>query len=76
MPPAHPVPQRLSTKSCSSSCTAEDRYKFLLEDEDAISDKKLELSYELKEYEKYCEELDKVLEAFVISGMTMLWPMN
>jgi len=51
-------------------------YKFLLEDEDAISDKKLELSYELKEYEKYCEELDKVLEAFVISGVTMLWPMN
>jgi hypothetical protein len=52
------------------------QYKYLLDDTDAVEDKKNELNAELKEYERYKDELTKVLEGFKIDEEVPYWQMN
>jgi len=52
------------------------QYKYLLEDEEAVSQKKQELRNELKEYEDYGNALDEILNGLLQKGVTFTWRMN
>ena len=52
------------------------QYKYLLNDPDAVSQKKQELRKELKEYENYGKQLDEVLNSLLGKGVTLTWRMN
>lgn len=53
------------------------QYKYLLEDKDAVREKKETLNDELKEYEEYEKELGKYLEQLVTeNGITFIWRMK
>ena len=52
------------------------QYKYILEDEIAIEEKKEDLRRELKEYEDYCKQLDEILNGLLRKGMKMTWRMN
>jgi hypothetical protein len=52
------------------------QYRYLLEDETAVSEKKGELREELKAYEDYCRQLDEVLSGLLQKGVTLTWRMN
>ncbi len=52
------------------------QYKFLLEDEDLVREKKEALEAELKEYENYEAELDQIMKGLITSGVSFTWRMN
>ena len=52
------------------------QYKYLLEDEDAVSWKKEELRREQQEYEDYCKQLDSILKELLQKGVTTKCRMN
>lgn len=53
------------------------QYKFLLEDAEAVEQKKQELRDELKEYEDYSKQLDEMLDGMLENGgVTLKWLMN
>lgn len=52
------------------------QYKYLLEDEDAVSRKKEELRREQQEYEDYCKQLDSILKELLHKGVTTKCRMN
>ena len=51
-------------------------YKYLLEDENAVEEKKQSLAQELEEYQNYAKELDDVIETLVSGGVSIVWRMN
>ncbi len=52
------------------------QYKYLLADANAVREKKDSLAAELKEYIEYEQELDKVLNSLLASGVSITWRMN
>lgn len=52
------------------------QYKFLLEDSDAVLEKKKSLQKEMQEYTDYEKELDSLMEQFLTSGVSFKWTMN
>ena len=52
------------------------QYKYLLEDPEAIEQKKQELRKELEEYEDYGKQLDEILNGVIKGGVTITWRMN
>ena len=52
------------------------QYKYLLEDSKAVDEKKADLARELKSYEEYDDQLDKILEEFMEDGVRFIWRMN
>ena len=51
-------------------------YKFLLEDKEAISEKKESLNHELEEYQDYSKQLDDVIEEMISGGVKIIWKMD
>ena len=51
-------------------------YRFLLQDQEAVQNKKRELQKELEEYRVYEQELDQLLEQMMKNGVSFLWRMN
>ena len=52
------------------------QYRYLLEDEAAVAEKKKALQEELKEYEEYSNRLEEMLNSVLGSGMTFTFRMN
>lgn len=52
------------------------RYKEILEDPDAIEDKKNSLREELRSYEEYSNQLEEILKGFLGKGVSFTWKMN
>lgn len=52
------------------------QYKFLLDDEAAVSEKKKSLLEEKKSYEEYSNQLEEILSALLQSGVKLTWQMN
>ncbi len=52
------------------------RYKYLLQDVDAVKEKKQELEEELSEYGEYEKELQQVVSQLMESGVKFVWRMN
>ena len=52
------------------------QYKYLLDDKEAVAQKKQELRKELKEYEDYSKQLDEILNGLLGKGVTLTWRMN
>jgi len=52
------------------------QYKYLLDDKQAIDDKKEDLRDELRTYEDYSNQLDDVLEEIMGSGVKITWQMK
>ncbi len=52
------------------------QYKYLLEDEDAVKEKKEDLEEELRSYEEYDDELETLLETVMGNGGVIAWQMN
>lgn len=51
------------------------QYRFLLQDQEAVQNKKRELQKELEEYRVYEQELDQLLEQMMKNGVSFLWRM-
>lgn len=51
-------------------------YKFLLEDIEAIQEKKDSLKQELEEYQDYSKELDDIINELISGGVSIVWRMN
>ena len=49
------------------------QYKFLLEDEEAVSDFRSQLQDELKEYTEYEKQLSEILRSYVAGGAQFKW---
>ncbi|MBO4902098.1 MAG: hypothetical protein J5518_04840 [Lachnospiraceae bacterium] len=52
------------------------QYRYLLEDKEAVAQKKQELKDELKEYEDYGKQLDEILDGMIQNGVKITWKMN
>ena len=52
------------------------QYKYLLEDEEAVAQKKESLNEELKSYEAYDEPLEALLAEVMGNGGVIAWQMN
>ena len=52
------------------------QYKYLLEDEEAVAEKKDSLNEELKSYEAYDEQLEALLAEVMGNGGVIAWQMN
>ena len=52
------------------------QYKYLLEDEKAVAEKKENLNAELRTYEDYSDQLDEILEGIIGSGVKITWQMK
>ena len=52
------------------------QYRFLLQDQEAVQNKKRELQKELEEYRVYEQKLDQLLEQMMKNGVSFLWRMN
>ena len=52
------------------------QYKYLLEDEEAVAEKKASLDEELKSYEAYDEQLEALLAEVMGNGGVISWHMN
>ena len=52
------------------------RYRELLEDPKAISEKRTELEEELQEFEEYEKQLDEILDGLLLRGVNLTWRMN
>ena len=51
-------------------------YKFLLEDKEAIQEKKDSLKQELEEYQDYSKELDGIINELISGGVSIVWRMS
>lgn len=51
-------------------------YKYLLEDQKAVEEKKFDLNQELQEYKDYSKQLDKYLDNLKSNGVKFIWRMN
>lgn len=51
-------------------------YKDLLEDDEAVEEKKADLNEELQAYEEYSKQLDDVLNGLIASGVKIIWQTN
>lgn len=52
------------------------KYRYILEDKAAVSDKKKELRQELEEYEEYSRKLDEMISEITAEGVTFTWEMS
>ncbi|MBR3635488.1 MAG: hypothetical protein IKN47_04765 [Lachnospiraceae bacterium] len=52
------------------------RYKYLLEDINAVKQKKEDLEKEIREYIEYGEQLDEILDGLMQKGVRFTWRMN
>ncbi len=52
------------------------QYRYLLEDEEAVKERKDELKKEQQEYEAYEKELDQIMDGLMASGVHMTWHLN
>ncbi len=52
------------------------QFKYLLDDDEAVKDKKASLNDEKKSYKKYSDELEKILEGLLKKGVSFIWHMN
>lgn len=52
------------------------QYKYLLEDPQAVKEKKKELEEQIKTYTEYEKELDAVIDGLLKSGVKIIWKMN
>lgn len=52
------------------------QYKFLLEDPDAVEEKKKDLEEQIRSYAEYEKELDAAIETLLGSGVIIKWKMN
>ena len=52
------------------------QYKFLLDDSEAVGEKKNSLDEEKKSYEEYSNQLEEILQGLVESGVSFTWRMN
>ncbi len=52
------------------------QYRFLLEDKEAVAEKKASLDEELKSYEEYDEQLEALLAEVMRNGGVITWQMN
>ncbi len=52
------------------------QYKFLLSDKEAIEEKKASLAQQLKTYQEYGGQLDRILDGLLTSGVKITWEMN
>ncbi len=52
------------------------KYRYILEDKAAVSDKKKELRQELEEYEEYSRKLDEMISEITTEGVTFTWEMS
>lgn len=52
------------------------QYKYLLEDPQAVKEKKQELEEQIKTYTEYEKELDSVIDGLLKSGVKIIWKMN
>lgn len=52
------------------------QYKFLLEDSEAVEEKKNSLKEEKKSYEEYGNQLDEILNGLLENGVSFTWRMN
>lgn len=52
------------------------QYKFLLEDPEAVEEKKNSLKEEKKSYEEYGNQLDEILNGLLENGVSFTWRMN
>ena len=52
------------------------QYKYLLEDSEAVEQKKQDLRKEFKEYEDYGKQLDEILNGLLQKGVTLTWRMS
>ena len=52
------------------------QYKYLLEDPEAVKEKKHELEEQIRSYTEYEKDLDSVIDGLLKSGVTIIWKMN
>ena len=52
------------------------QYKFLLEDPEAVKEKRRNLEEQIETYTEYEKELDSVIDGLLTSGVKILWKMN
>lgn len=52
------------------------QYKYLLEDSEAVKEKRHDLETQIKNYTEYERELDTVIDGLLNSGVKILWKMN
>lgn len=52
------------------------QYKYLLDDEEAVEEKKRDLNEQIKNYEDYETELDDAIDELLKSGVKIIWTMN
>lgn len=52
------------------------QYKFLLEDPEAVREKKDSLNEEKKSYEEYSNQLEEILKGLMKNGVSITWRMN
>ena len=52
------------------------QYKFLLEDPEAVKEKRRDLEKQIETYTEYEKELDSVIDGLLTSGVKILWKMN
>ena len=52
------------------------QYKFLLDDAEAVQEKKDSLIEEKRSYEEYSNQLDEILNGLLESGVSFIWHMN
>ena len=52
------------------------QYKFLLNDQEAVEEKKSSLQQELKSYQEYGKQLDQILDGLLQSGVKITWEMS
>ena len=52
------------------------QYKYLLEDDEAVTEKKESLDDEMKSYEEYDEQLEALLAEVMGNGGVIAWQMN
>ncbi|SFB11261.1 hypothetical protein SAMN05216249_109118 [Acetitomaculum ruminis DSM 5522] len=52
------------------------QYKFLLEDPEAVEEKKNSLKEEMESYEEYANQLDEILNGLLEKEVSFTWRMN
>jgi predicted nucleic acid-binding Zn-ribbon protein len=52
------------------------QYKYLLDDSEAVEERKRELKAKFDEYSEYEKQLDAVIDHILNSGVKIIWKMN
>jgi predicted nucleic acid-binding Zn-ribbon protein len=52
------------------------QYKYLLDDPEAVREKRRDLEEQIRNYAEYEKELDSVIEGLLKSGVKIIWKMN